>query len=112
MVVIAIIAILAAMLLPALSQAKLKATQAACISNEKQLALAWTMYCGDSREYVVNFDIKDSLKGDKPWRYQIPPVPPIISSGISQEDSFKITFRAGVRKGALAEYLKNEYVIN
>ncbi|SVB01006.1 uncharacterized protein METZ01_LOCUS153860, partial [marine metagenome] len=50
LVVIAIIAILAALLLPALAKSKSLATGAACQNNQKQLALAWTMYATDNSD--------------------------------------------------------------
>lgn len=50
LVVIAIIAILAALLLPVLSQAHKKARLAQCTSNQHQIGLAWQMYASDNYE--------------------------------------------------------------
>ena len=69
LVVIAIIAILAALLLPALARAKQKGQQAVCLSNLKQIGLAFEMYLGDHDDrFPDRRDLKSSLPGGyHPW---------------------------------------------
>jgi prepilin-type N-terminal cleavage/methylation domain-containing protein len=65
LVVIAIIAILASLLLPALSRAKAKAQSAICQNNLKQLQLGWLMYLHDHDDALV--PNKDGDRGDGNW---------------------------------------------
>ncbi len=72
LVVIAIIAILSAILLPALAKAKLRAQVINDMSNKRQLTLAWFMYAEDNNDtLVLNADSSAAVNGAQSW---VPPL--------------------------------------
>jgi prepilin-type N-terminal cleavage/methylation domain-containing protein/prepilin-type processing-associated H-X9-DG protein len=68
LMVIAIIGILAASLLPALTRIKIRTQTAHCVNNYKQLTIAWLMYPGDNQDNLVNNHTKgDAECGEQAW---------------------------------------------
>ena len=85
LVVIAIIAILAAILFPVFAQARDKARQTACLSNQKQVGTALMMYVQDydetlpSAPYNLLITDPDALAGWS-WSLWVPKIQPYVKN--------------------------------
>lgn len=69
LVVVAIIAILAAMLLPALNRARETAKATACLTNMKQIGLAWQMYVSDFEMFTPWANPEGNSQPEGCWDY-------------------------------------------
>ena len=96
LVVVAIIAILASLLIPALASAKQQATASRCQNNQRQLAMAWLMYAQDHNDSMVGLHTGDPRMD---W-WTGPDGQP---NGSSVTDAKQRTIN-GIKKGRLFEY--------
>ena len=102
LVVIAIIAILASLLLPSLSKAKLRAQSVGCANNLRQLTVAWFLYPDDNHELLVNNHGIDQTRTDQQnW------VNNIMDWGTSEGN----TNVAYLKSGKLSPYLADNIAI-
>lgn len=109
LVVIAIIAILASLLIPALSRTKTKAQTAVCLNNLKQLNLAWQFYAGDNDERLAPNYPDGEARAQRPpnWvggymHYHTDPAHPFSP----QSDSTNTTLLLEAYPGSLGPFLK------
>lgn len=110
LVVIAIIGLLAALLLPALSKARLSAWSAQCLTNQRQLAAAWSMYCDDNQEMLPNFATVPNARGDRPWLWRPLPTPP--PSGANPRETQLAIDAEAFREGVLFGYAPHTAIIH
>jgi prepilin-type N-terminal cleavage/methylation domain-containing protein/prepilin-type processing-associated H-X9-DG protein len=106
LVVLAIIAILAALLLPALSRAKQRAQAVACLNNLKQSQLGWIMYVEDNNDWLVP---------NNPPNYYYPngkPGPTWAQGDIhyGNPDGTNVDYVIGQHEGSLRPYVKTEKI--
>jgi prepilin-type N-terminal cleavage/methylation domain-containing protein len=106
LVVIAIIAILAGMLLPALSKAKDKAQNTLDFNNNKQIMLGMMMYTGDNEEFMPHPSWGGNGSGPDNWAYSGTVMPQYSSATtLANLEAQLLGQREAFLAGQLASYL-------
>ena len=91
LIVIAIVAILAGLLLPALNQARDKARSTGCINNLKQLGLAFFQYAGDHSDMLPQADYYTGRGSTLLWTNALMGANPRAEAGDEWSDSEGLT---------------------
>ena len=116
LVVIVIIVILAALLLPALQAARQRAILGTCISDQRQLALAWNLYYPDNGDRLIGMN---TATKNLDWRIGaasgaltvngLAASPP---GGLSQEATYDWYIQEGYKEAPLYKYAANPKLIH
>ena len=102
LVVVAVIAILAGLLLPALSKAKGRAQGVTCANNLKQLSIAWTMHSDEHAGLLVNnHGILETVKSRMNW----------VNNLLDWNYSPDNTNRVSLTSGELAPFLNESTAV-
>lgn len=120
LIVLGIIVLLVSILLPAIGRAREQAKRVQCLSNMRQLTVAWLTYANDHKGRICGSETQAGI-GDTPnsWLYAPPGQRPSVSvtntfAGINPLPSFFGWIAGGggisVKKGVLWPYLKSEGV--
>jgi prepilin-type processing-associated H-X9-DG protein len=107
--VVAIIALLTAILMPALSIAKQQAGSAVCLMNEKQLVLAWMMY-PENNDYKLCGPM--TSKTDAPQFDWVGPPRDLVTGAVKLPSSTTAEEIRGIENGTLFPYYKKAKLTN
>jgi prepilin-type N-terminal cleavage/methylation domain-containing protein len=120
LVVIAIIALLMAVLLPALNKAREQGKRAVCLSQIKQLGVAWYLYCDDNKEKIPVGDVRYSWDpGFNPpqlswhewphvWPHAMPPTQATQQANIPNPPGIKMAdWQHAIAEGTLWKWIKD-----
>src|SRR5438445_4340861 len=107
LVVIAIVGILAALIVPTLTRAKAKAQAIACLNNQKQLTLGWSMYTDDNNDWLAPNNPENMFANPQGNKF------PTWARGdirYGNPDGTNLDYIIGQREGSLGAYVKSARV--